>query len=150
MDAYYASGLLAAMVAPSGPTVLALVGSASKRSEVFYAMCGAGGAPADNNIRWLIRRFTAAGTGTLVTIGRRDLASPAALCTAFHSHTVEPTYTAGSGPQDLPVHQRTTWQWFYPPGTEIVIPADAVQGIGVTPSHASYNGSASATLHWRE
>ena len=93
---------------------------------------------------------TAAGTGTLVTPNPLDPDAPAALLTSDENHTVEPTFAAGSELIDFDLNQRATFRFVAAPGGELLVPATAANGIGMTPISAAYAGDARVTAHWEE
>jgi len=149
MDRYAASGAIAAVTASPGDTALAVLASALTRAKIHHFALSVGGTPvADNILQWLIRRITADGVGTAVIPTLLDPGAPAAQLTARQGYTTEPTF--GTTLFDLAVHQRSIYQWNATPGGELVIPATAGAGIGITPVHASYAGAAGAVCHWTE
>ncbi len=151
MDRYMAAGTITIVTGTPGDSALGVIASALTRARLYYFVCSAYGTPvADNVLEWLVRRFTADGTGTAVTPARVDLASPAAQLSAKQNYTVEPTYDAVNIMEDLGVHQRSLVQWNAQPRGEIIIPATAGAGLGFTPIHASYASTATAVAHWEE
>lgn len=149
MDSYAANGTIAA-VSAAGASALGVIASTSTRGRVHYFALSVGGTPVgDTILRWLIRRFSADGTGTGLTPEKLDLAAPASLMTAKQNYTAEPTYLA-TILFDLALHMRNIYHWNAAPGKELVVPPTASAGIGVTPSHATYTGSAQGTIHWTE
>lgn len=149
MDRYAASGTIAAVTGAPGDTALAVLASALTRAKIHHFALSVGGTPvADNILQWLIRRITADGTGTAVTPTLLDPGAPAAQLTARQGYSAEPTFSTTL--LDLAVHQRSIYQWNATPGGELVLPATAGAGIGLTPIHASYAGSAQAVAHWQE
>ena len=151
MDRYFGAGTIAAVTATPGDTALAVIASTLTRARIFYyALSTPSGTPvADNVLDWLIRRFTADGTGTALTPGLEDAAAPVAQLTSKQGYTVEPTF-ATVPIHEVGVHQRSVFQWNAAPRGELVIPATAGAGIGFTPIHASYVSSALAVAHWEE
>jgi hypothetical protein len=102
------------------------------RPKIYYLCFGSGGTPEDQASNMQMRRFTASGTGTAVTPQAIDPADPAnTLVTGKSNHTVEPTYTAGATLLSFSVNEQATFQWYAPPGSELVIPATADSGIGL-------------------
>lgn len=106
-------------------------GSGQRRHRWFYLHLGCQGDAADNEFLYTIQRCTTAGTRTSVTPQPLDPADAAAVTTAGENHTVEPTYTAGEILLNIALNQRATFQWYAPPGGELVVPATASNGIGV-------------------
>lgn len=124
-------------------------GSSMRRFKLYFAQFGCEGDAADNEFLWTLQRCTTAGTRTSVTPRQLDPADAAAATTAGENHTIEPTYTAGEIPLDTPVNQRATYQWYAPPGGEIVVPATANNGLGIkTPTMTAL--AVTATLHVEE
>ncbi len=150
MDRYAANGAIAVVTAAPGDTALGVIASTLTRAKIhlFIVTMGTAGVVADNVLRWLIRRFTAAGTYTAVVPVAIDTGAPVAQLAAGQAYTVEPAYTTTL--IDLSVHQRSAYQWNAAPGGELVIPAVADNGIGFTPVHAAYVGPAQAVAHWME
>jgi hypothetical protein len=149
MDHYAANGLIAAVSGAPGHTALSVDASSLTRGKIYFFTLSVGGTPvADNILEWLVRRFNVAGTGTAVTPVAKDPGAPAAQLGARQGFTVEPAYTTTLF--DIAVHQRSLYQWNAAPGGEIIIPATSGNGVGITPIHASYNGSAQAVAHWEE
>lgn len=103
----------------------------ARRQKVYYVECGSDATPADNAAEYVLQRYTAAGTSTPVTPQALDPADAAALADAGEAHTGEPTYTANAILLAWMQNQRATYQWFAPPGGELVIPATASNGLGV-------------------
>jgi len=149
MDIYAANGTINAVAVSPGTTALALLASTLNRARVHWFSLNVGGTPvADNIPTWLIRRITGPGTSTAVVPALLDLGGPASQLTAGQNHTVEPTF--GATLLGMALHQRSLYQWNASPGGEIVLPATAGAGLGITPFHASYTGSAQSSLMWRE
>jgi hypothetical protein len=150
MDRYAASGQIAAVTPAPGDTALGVIASTLTRAKIhlFIVNMGSTGAVGDNVLQWLIRRFTALGTYTVVTPTIIDTGAPVAQLSAGHAYTAEPTYSTTL--MDIAVHQRSVYQWNAAPGGELVIPATANNGIGFTPIHAAYVGPAQAVAHWME
>ena len=62
---------------------------------------------------------------------RHDSADPAAVSVCGKNHTVEPTYTAIASLLDIALNQRATFRWVAAPGSELMAPATAANGIGL-------------------
>lgn len=101
------------------------------RGKIYDFIIGSSAAPADNAAKYVLQRFTATGTSTAVTPTALDTGDPAALLTAGQAHTVEPTYTAGAILLQFATNQRGTWRWVAAPGSELIIPSTASNGIGL-------------------
>ena len=87
--------------------------------------------PADGNTRFEVQRCTTAGTGTAVTPRLLDPADPATEADALENHTIDPTLTAGEISLTFGLNQRSTMRWVAAPGSEIVVPAVASNGLAV-------------------
>ena len=148
MDNYSASGTINAVTAAPGDTALGVIASALTRAKIYLITLACAGTPADNMVQWLIRTFTAVGTGTPVTPTPLDLGAPASQLSARQNYTAEPTFALTLF--DWPIHQRNSYTWNAAPSKELTVPATANAGIGATPIHAVYVGAATATMHWVE
>lgn len=131
-------------------TALSIARGASRRAKIYDLLFGAGGTPADNALRIVAQRFSAAPTVTAVTPAPLDPADPASITTAGENATAEGTYTAATELIDLPMNQRASYRWVAAPESELVIPDTAGAGIGVRVSSAAYTGSFDATAHFAE
>ena len=106
-----------------------------RRFRLYDVIVGSEASPADNAFLYVFQRITAAGTSTAVTPRNLDPASAATELDAGQNHTVEPTYTASQELLFIPVNQRATMRWVAAPGSELVFPATASNGVGIqTPS----------------
>lgn len=102
---------------------------------------------ADNNYVIRGRRSTAAGTSTAVTPQPDDPADAASNFTAGEDHSADPTYTAGSEFLELSLNQKNTFKWWAPPGSPIIVPATASNGIGFDPSVAPSTPTVQLVAH---
>lgn len=106
--------------------------------------------PADQVVRLVGTRYTAAGTSTAVVPTPLDMADDAFLGVAGEAHSAEPTYTSGPPPLivfSAAVHMRNPLVYYAPQGAEIVVPATNAAGVGyTTPDISSGTPSASAAL----
>lgn len=152
MPGRYAATGANVLAASPGKTALNVFQTSNTRRGRFYdIMFGSSGTPADAAVRWQARRSTAVGTeGAGVVPTALDSGDPASLFDGAEGHTVEPTYTAGSEFIDLALNQRASWRWIAAPGGEIVTPATAANGIGMSAFHASSTVATEATMHWEE
>lgn len=149
MSNYSASGSQTVIAAP-GATVVAVEASALTRGKLFFFLVAAQGIPdASNTPLWRVRRFTAPGTRTAVTPVPFDPSDPNAQLAAGENHTAEPTYTTGLF-NPIPLNQRSVYQWNSHPGREIMVPATASAGVGISAENAAYAGDVSAVMHWTE
>lgn len=81
-----------------------------------------------------VQRTTAAGTaGTAFTPLALDAADGAASGVFNFAHSAEPTYTASAFLLSVGSHQRAVYQWYAPPGNELVVPSTNSAGIGFIP-----------------
>lgn len=149
-DYYTATGQQDVTTATPGDSSLSIAGVATARARVSAWTVSMGGTPADNAVRFIAQRFTAAGTNTGVTPAENDLDGPVALMVAGENHTVEPTYTASGELFDQLPNQRATYRHVLEPRGEWMIPASATGGIGWVGFHASYTGSIEVTASWWE
>ena len=116
----------------AGTTIIGVdAGATPRRGKVYYIECGSDATPADNAAEYVLQRYTVDGTSTPITPSLLDMADAAALAEAGEAHSIEPTYTANLITLAWMQNQRATYQWFAPPGGEIVYPATADSGVGV-------------------
>lgn len=110
-------------------------------------------APADANIRFRMRKYTAAGTATSVVPEPLDpdlTDDMAAISSGYSNHTVEPTYT-GVAYLDFGMNQRNTWRWIARPGGEVIVKKAKSNGIGVEcVSINTGTPELSANVHFKE
>lgn len=150
MAKYSASNLLGGTqqsLSTSYKTLLAVFATSGslRRGKVFDLLLGTDGTPADNALDWDVSRMTANGTGTAVTPNPLDPADVAMLGTVNVNYTAEPTVTGASSLIDIGVNQRASYRWVAAPGSEILYPATANNGIVIRAKSASYTGTATAT-----
>lgn len=108
-----------------------VIAAATVRPRVYDIIVGNAQTPADQAIDLVLGRFTAIGTeGAAYTPRPLDPADPASLTTSGITHSAEPTYTANQGMLDAPINQRATFRWVASPGSEIIAPATANNGLG--------------------
>lgn len=123
-------GFSGSITAAATKTVWGVAGTAAVRPHIYDILVGSNATPADNSSEWWLLRFTAAGTSTAVTPEKVDSGDPAATAVCGKNHSAEPTY--GSVPLlDIAVNQRATFRWVAAPGSEIVSPATAANGLGL-------------------
>jgi len=108
-----------------------------RRGKWYDLVFGSEASPADNAFLYIVQRCTALGTSTSVTPQALDPADAATESDAGESHTIEPTYTAGAVLLAIPLNQRATFRWVAAPGSELVYPATAANGLGVQTTTAS-------------
>jgi hypothetical protein len=141
-----------ATVSGSYKTVLDVFATtgALRRGKVYDVLIGTNGTPADNYLQWDISRMTADGTGTAVTPQPLDPADVAALATAKNNYSAEPTITAGSSLFNVGVNQRASYRWVAAPGSELLFPATANNGLALRALSGGYTGSATGDLMYEE
>ncbi|MBV8445393.1 MAG: hypothetical protein JOZ92_05690, partial [Candidatus Dormibacteraeota bacterium] len=105
----------------------------------------------DNYLQWDISRVTALGAGgTAVTPVALDPADVAALGTAQNNFTSEPTVTANSSLFNVGVNQRASYRWVAAPGSELLFPATANNGLALRTLSGGYTGSATGDFMYEE
>lgn len=151
MAKYAITGQQAA-VSGSYKTVLDVFATsgALRRGKVFDVLIGTNGTPADNFLQWDISRMTADGTGTAVTPNPLDPSDVAALATAKANYTAEPTITANSSLLNVGVNQRASYRWVAAPGSELLFPAVAGNGLALRALSGGYTGSATGGVMYEE
>ena len=138
-------------IGSSYKTLLAMFCSATPRRGKLYDLeVGTDGTPADGVLTWDVSRMTVDGTGTGATPLPLDPADAAALTTCKDNYTVEPTITAASSLNVIPENQRATYRWCAFPGSELVWPATAANGLVVRAKSAQYAGTAIASAYFDE
>lgn len=103
---------------------------------------------ADASYAHVIRRITASGTGTAFTPNPLDPADGAASALVETSHTVDPTITANSDLLDVGGHQRSSYQWYAPPGGEIIVPVTNNAGLVCKTITGAF--AQRCVFHWEE
>jgi len=129
---------------------IAATSGSLRRGKVFDLLIGTNGTPADNYLQWDISRITAAGTATSVTPNPLDPADVAALGTAANNYTAEPTVTSNSSLLNVGVNQRASYRWVAAPGSELLFPATAANGLDLRTLSGGYTGSATGDFMYEE
>jgi hypothetical protein len=140
-------------VSGSYKTVLAVAATTGnlRRGKIYDVLIGTNGTPADNYLQWDISRVTALGAGgTAVTPVALDPADVAALGTAQNNFTSEPTVTANSSLFNVGVNQRASYRWVAAPGSELLFPATANNGLALRTLSGGYTGSATGDFMYEE
>ena len=120
----------------------AATGATTLRKAFVYDMTfGADGTPADNSVTWKVDRQTTTGTRTAATPAPLDAGDAAALITAGVNTTIEGTVTASTQLLEIAANQRATYRWVAAPGSELVVPATNVAGIGGRAKSSAYTGT---------
>lgn len=113
-------------------TVLGITSTTAIRPRIYDIVVGCGATPADTATKFAMIRNTAAGTvGTSFTPIALDPSDPAATFTSGYDHSAEPTYTSNAYLLTFSMNQRSTFRWVAAPGSELVAPATAANGIGL-------------------
>lgn len=152
---YSLAGQLGAVTTTPGKTIVSVVGVSTKRARIYDAIMGADAtSPADNSLRFRLRRFSVAPTVTAQQGSANDPADPASILTSGVggcgvNASAEGTYTAGTELLDVPLNQRATFRWVAFPDGELTIPA-STNGLGLVCFAASYVGVATGTVAWQE
>lgn len=111
-------------------TLINLISATTVRPRLYDLIVGSVATPADQAVDFLLGRTTAVGTAASnPTPAPADPADPASLATAGITHSAEPTYS-GVNLLDIRMNQRATFRWVASPGSELVAPATANNGLG--------------------
>ena len=112
-----------------------------RRAWIYDMTFGADGTPADNSMTWKVDRQTTTGTRTAATPAPIDAGDVAALITAGVNTTIEPTITASTQLLEIAANQRATYRWVASPGSELIVPAVNVTGLGGRAKSPAYTGT---------
>ncbi len=148
-DRYAQTGTEAA-VSASLQTVLGITGDANVRGRLYDFTVSQSGTPEDSTVNWTVMRYTVAPTGSAVTPTALDDGAPAAQLVAVEDAGTTGTHTAGSEMFDQDINERAAYRWVAAPGGELVIPANATNGMGIRTTSGAYTGTADATAHHEE
>lgn len=121
-----------------------------RRGKVYDVLVGTNGTPADNYMEWDISAMTVDGTGTAVTPNPLDPADVACLATSKANYTAEPTVTANSSRFYVGVNQRASYRWVAAPGSELLYPATANNGLVLRSRSGGYTGTATGHMDFEE
>lgn len=121
-------------IAPAATKTPLIIGStANLRPRVLRYDTSTTGTPtSDQGIEWQIRRATALGTSTALTLHASDPSDEGLtpVVTGGTNCSIEPTYAAG-WLVDKAQNPRATYQWAaYAPDEEMILPATASNGLG--------------------
>jgi hypothetical protein len=131
--------------------IAAFCGATPRRGVLYDYFVGFNQSPpADNEIEIDIARMTVDGTGTAFTPNPLDPADAAALTTAKIGYTAEPTVTANSFLDYFVVNQRATVRWLAAPGSELIWPATAANGLVLRAKSAAYTGTIGTRIQFIE
>lgn len=118
-------------------SILGLTSAATIRPKIFEVLGTSYGTPNDYQAKYVLNRYTAAGTATAVTPTEHDPGDPASLASAGSAHSAEPTYTAGKELLVISRNMRHPYRWVCIPGRELILPATAANGAGVVVKEVS-------------
>lgn len=112
------------------------------RGQIYEIEVGADGAPnaTDCQIVYDISRITATGTGVASVPNPLNPADSVSKVLSKINDTVEPTTTAASSVLALSLNQRASQRWIAAPGSELIWPATAGNGLALralSPTYAS-------------
>ena len=147
MAKYSTRGSMALIAATS---VQSVIGSATVRPRIYDIVLSSSSAPNDYSASFGFQRFTADGTGTAVTPKPLDFADPVSIATSKNTYTVEPTLTANEILLQLAHNIRATVRWLCAPGSELIIPATAGNGIAMVCNVVSTQFTEVVTLMFEE
>ena len=151
MAKYAITGALASVAGSYKTVIDVFAGATPRRGKVYDVLIGTNGTPADNYLQWDISRMTADGTGgSSITPNPLDPADAAALATAKQGYTAEPTVTANSSLFNVGVNQRASYRWVAAPGSELVFPATANNGLALRTLSGGYTSSATGDFMYEE
>lgn len=122
------------LTAATGATTL-------RKAWIYDVTFGADGTPADNQVTYKIDRQTSTGTRTAAVPAPIDSSDAAALITAGVNTTIEPTVTAATQLLEIGTNERATYRWVAAPGSELVVPATNVAGLGGRSKSSAYTGT---------
>ena len=131
MSIYLAVGFIA-VAATKTPLIVGSTANIRPRI-IRYDTSTTGTPTSDQGIEYQVRRATALGTSTSVTMAVSDPSDGAGTVyvTAGTNCTIEPTYTSSVWLVDRAQNPRATYQWAaYSPDEEIILPATASNGVG--------------------
>lgn len=125
---------------------------ALRRGKIFDLLVGTNGVPADNYMQWDISRSTTTPTGgTATSINPLDTADSSAAAAAFiNLASGEPTITSSSSLLNVGVNQRASYRWVAAPGSELVYPATAANGLALRVLSGGYTGTAASAIMMEE
>lgn len=131
------------LTAATGATTL-------RKAWIYDVTFGADGTPADNSITWKIDRQTSTGTRTTGVPAPLDTTDAAALITAGVNTTIEPSVTGATQLLEIAANQRATYRWVAAPGSELVVPATNVAGLGGRAKSPAYTGTVVGSMLFYE
>jgi len=128
-------------------TVINLFSNGNRRAFIYDVLIGSDATPADQAASMELLRTTAVGTeGAGFTPTKLDPDSPASDADAGVTHSVEPTETSNSQLLRFAFNQRATFRWVAVPGSELIIPATANNGISLVRRASTADFAMDATI----
>lgn len=127
------------LTAATGATTL-------RKAWIYDVTFGCDGTPADNAVTHKIDRQTSTGTRTAAVPAPIDPSDAAALITAGVNTTIEPAVTGATQLLEIATNERATYRWVAAPGSELVVPATNVAGLGGRSKSPAYTGTAMSSL----
>ena len=140
-------------IAAAFKTLLTSVSSQTnlRRGKVYDILVGTNGTPADNYMEWDVARTTGTTSGgTAYTPPPLDSADGAAFTLTTVNSTTEGVITANSNMFYVGVNQRASYRWVAAPGSELVWPATASNGLVLRARSGGYTGTATGTWLFTE
>jgi hypothetical protein len=131
-------------------TVLSVIAATTVRPRIYDLLLSSSSTPNDYSAHFFLQRFSADGTGTAATPQPLDFNERAAVATSKHTYTAEPTLTANEILLEVAHNQRATCRWVAAPGSELVIPALAGDGIALLCNAVSTQFTEAATFFFEE
>lgn len=126
-------------------------GSSPRRLRLSELIIGSDAATlGTSNFRFEVQRSTAAATGTAITPEPLDPADAACVALMKSNLSVQGTNTAGKIPITIPLNEQATFRWVANPGSEIVVPATANNGLHINTPVAGNTPSAHASIIFSE
>lgn len=124
-------------------------GSATpRRGKVYDVLVGTNGTPGDTFVEWDISRCTTSSTATFVASPPLDPADAAANALAVVNSSQHGTI-AVPNLWYIGMNQRASYRWVCAPGSELVWPATASNGLVLRP-RGSYTSTVTGTIQWQE
>ena len=150
MRAYSASQ--ADIVGGADPqTLINLFSDGNVRGYIYDILVSSGATPADQAANYEVQRTTAVGTEAAgITPEPLDPDVPASGHDAGQGHSVEPTETANTLLLAFSLNQRATFRWVAAPGSELITPATANNGVNVARRTSTVAYVADCTMLFRE
>lgn len=118
------------------------------RGKLYDILVGSNAAPGDTFVEWDVSRITVQSTATIVAAPPLD---PADAACVFQVTVNSSTHGTISVPNlwYVGMNQRASYRWVCAPGSELVWPATASNGVQLRP-RGSYTGTTTATLQFAQ